>query len=179
MSRIGRTPVVIPPGVEVKLEGDLIRVKKDRTELVQKIHPLVEVNIKDNQIEVTRKNDQKESRSMHGLTRSLINNMVTGVHEPFTKTLEVQGTGYRAQLNGNVLNLTLGLSHPVEITAPEGITFEVPSANKIIVKGADKQLVGEIAARIRAKRVPNPYKGKGIKYDYEVLRLKEGKTGAK
>ena len=99
---------------------------------------------------------------MHGLMRSLISNMVKGVHEPFTKTLEVQGTGYRAQLNGNVLNLTLGLSHPVEITAPEGITFEVPSANKIIVKGADKQLVGEIAARIRAKRVPNPIKVKAL-----------------
>ncbi|HHV41579.1 MAG TPA: 50S ribosomal protein L6 [Clostridiaceae bacterium] len=179
MSRIGKMPVEIPPGVEAKLDGEFINIKKDKIELSQRIHPLVDVEIKDQMIVVTRKNDQKESKSLHGLTRSLINNMVQGVNEPFTKNLDVQGTGYRAQLNGNILSLTLGLSHPVEIEAPEGITFEVPAPNRIVVKGADKQLVGETAARIRAQRLPNPYKGKGIKYDYEVLRLKEGKTGAK
>ncbi|HHU07498.1 MAG TPA: 50S ribosomal protein L6 [Clostridiaceae bacterium] len=178
MSRIGRKPITIPPGVDVRIDDDVIYVKKDETELNQKLHPLVKVDINDNIIEVTKANDQKESKSLQGLMRSLIANMVSGVNEPFMKTLEIQGTGYRAQLNGDVLNLTLGLSHPVDMKAPEGIVFEVPAANRIIVKGADKQLVGEIAARIRAKRVPDPYKGKGIKYDYEVLRLKEGKTGA-
>ncbi len=178
MSRVGRKPINIPSGVDVKIDGGVIYVKKDKTELKQKLHPLVNVDINDNIIEITRANDQKESKSLQGLIRSLINNMVSGVNEPFTKTLEIQGTGYRAQLNGDVLNLILGLSHPVDIKAPEGIVFEVPTPNKVVVKGADKQLVGEIAARIRAKRVPDPYKGKGIKYDYEVLRLKEGKTGA-
>ncbi len=124
-------------------------------------------------------NDKKETRALHGLTRSLIYNMVTGVNEPFVKTLEINGSGYKAQLNGTKLALSLGLSHPCEMEAPKGITFEVPAPNRIVVKGADKQLVGETAARIRSKRVPDPYKGKGIKYDYEILHLKEGKTGAK
>jgi large subunit ribosomal protein L6 len=178
MSRVGRKPITIPPGVDVKIDDGVIYVKKDKTELNQKLHPLVNVEINDNIIQVSKVNDQKESKSLQGLMRSLINNMVTGVNEPFSKTLEIQGTGYRAQLNGDVLNLTLGLSHPVDIKAPEGIIFEVPSPNKVVVKGADKQLVGETAANIRSRRVPDPYKGKGIKYDYEVLRLKEGKTGA-
>ncbi len=178
MSRVGRKPITIPPGVDVKIDDGVIYVKKDKTELNQKLHPLVNVEINDNIIQVSKVNDRKESKSLQGLMRSLINNMVTGVNEPFSKTLEIQGTGYRAQLNGDVLNLTLGLSHPVDIKAPEGIIFEVPSPNKVVVKGADKQLVGETAANIRSRRVPDPYKGKGIKYDYEVLRLKEGKTGA-
>ncbi len=178
MSRVGRKPIEIPAGVDVKLADGIIWVKKDENELNLKLHPTVEVKIEGNIITVSRKNEQKVSKSMQGLTRTLISNMVNGVHTAFTKILEIQGTGYRAQLNGDLLNLTLGLSHPVEIKAPAGISFEVPAPNRIIVKGADKQLVGEIAAQIRARRVPDAYKGKGIKYDYEVLRLKEGKTGA-
>ncbi len=178
MSRIGNMPIAIPEGVDVSVKGREITVKNGNTSLSRTINPTISVEIEDGHIHVKRDNDSKESRSLHGLTRSLINNMVIGVKENFKKTLEVNGVGYRAQMQGNKLVMNLGLSHPVEMEAPEGITLEVEGQNKIIVKGADKQLVGETAAKIRAKRVPDAYKGKGIKYDYEVLRLKEGKTGA-
>lgn len=178
MSRIGNMPITIPDQVEVSVKGKEITVKHGKTSLTRTINQEISVEVKDNHIYVKRDNDSKESRSLHGLTRSLINNMVIGVKDNFTKTLEVTGVGYRAQMQGNKLVLNVGLSHPVEIVAPEGITLEVEGQNKIIVKGADKQLVGETAAKIRARRIPDAYKGKGIKYDYEVLRLKEGKTGA-
>lgn len=178
MSRIGKQPVVIPQGVDVAIKDGVIEVKKGQAVVRQKIHPAMTVKIEGNQILVERPDDTQESRALHGLTRSLINNMVIGVTQSFKKTLEIAGTGYRAAKEGKNLVLTVGLSHPVEIPEPEGITFDVPKPTQIIVSGADKQLVGETAAKIRAIRPPEPYKGKGIKYDYEILRLKEGKTGA-
>ncbi|MDO5733889.1 MAG: 50S ribosomal protein L6 [Eubacteriales bacterium] len=178
MSRIGKQPIAIPAGVEVKLENGVMEVKKGQAVVQEKIHPDMIVKIEADQILVERPSDSKIHRSLHGLTRSLINNMVVGVTESFKKTLEVNGTGYRAALEGSNLVLTVGLSHPVSFAQPEGITFEVPKPGQIIVSGADKQMVGEIAAKIRAVRPPEPYKGKGIKYDNEIVRLKEGKTGA-
>ncbi|NLJ71295.1 MAG: 50S ribosomal protein L6 [Clostridiaceae bacterium] len=178
MSRIGNKPIMIPEGVEVSNKDGVITAKCGNTILTQTLHPAISVEMKDNQVFVKRDNDSKESRSLHGLMRSLINNMIIGVKEGFTKVLEVTGVGYRAQMDGNKLVLNVGLSYPVEIVQPEGITLTVENQNKITVKGADKQLVGETAAKIRGTRVPDAYKGKGIKYDYEVLRLKEGKTGA-
>ena len=180
MSRIGNKPVVIPAGVEVTLDGNTVVVKKGNAELKQVVSNKIEVTVdkEANQVIVKRFADDKESKALHGLTRSLIFNMVTGVSEGFKKTLEINGIGYRAALQGTKLVLSLGLSHSVEIEQPAGITFEVPKETQVIVKGADKQLVGETAAKIRARRLPDAYKGKGIKYDYEVLRLKEGKTGA-
>ena len=179
MSRIGRMPIAIPDGVEVNLDGQVITVKKGQTALTQEIHPNMIVTIEDGVITVTRPNDLKENRSLHGLTRTLIANMVIGVTEGFKKELEVNGVGYRVQVTGNKLNMNLGYSHPVDMTPPEGVTVEAPSANKIIVSGADKQKVGQFAAEIREKRLPEPYKGKGIKYADEVIRRKEGKTGGK
>lgn len=178
MSRIGRAPVTIPDGVTVKVNGQNVEVSDGKTKLSQEIHPAIKVEVKDNEVLVTRSSDEKEDRALHGLMRSLINNMVIGVKEGFQKTLEVNGIGYRAQLQGTKLVLNVGYSHPVEFDPPAGITLEVPAPNRIIVKGADKQQVGEAAAKIRASRLPDAYKGKGIKYDYEVLRLKEGKSGA-
>ncbi len=178
MSRIGNMPIIIPEGVEVSVKDGVVTVKGSKESLSQKINPAIDVKIEDGKVLVQRRDNSKESRSLHGLTRALINNMVHGVKENFKKTLEVNGVGYRVQMQGTKLVLNVGLSHPVEIEAPKGITLEVEGQNKIVVKGADKQLVGETAAKIRAKRLPDAYKGKGIKYDYEVLRLKEGKTGA-
>lgn len=178
MSRIGRAPISIPDGVTVKVNGQNVEVSDGKTKLSQEIHPAIKVEVKDNEVLVTRSSEDKEDRALHGLMRSLINNMVIGVKEGFQKTLEVNGIGYRAQLQGTKLVLNVGYSHPIEFEAPAGITIEVPAPNRIIVKGADKQLVGEAAAKIRASRLPDAYKGKGIKYDYEVLRLKEGKSGA-
>ena len=179
MSRIGRMPIAIPAGVEVALDGQVITVKKGQTTLTREIHPNMIVKVEDGVITVARPNDLKENRSLHGLTRTLIANMVIGVTEGFKKELEVNGVGYRVQVTGNKLNMNLGYSHPVDMTPPEGITVEAPSANKIIVSGADKQKVGQFAAEIREKRLPEPYKGKGIKYANEVIRRKEGKTGGK
>ncbi|MDI9490040.1 MAG: 50S ribosomal protein L6 [Clostridiaceae bacterium] len=178
MSRIGNMPIAIPEGVEVSVNENLVTVKNGNTVLEQVINPDISVEIEDGQVLVKRHDDTKHSRSLHGLTRSLINNMVIGVKENFQKVLEISGIGYRAQMEGNKLVLNVGLSHQVDIEQPEGITIEVENQNKITVKGADKQLVGETAAKIRATRIPDAYKGKGIKYDYEILRLKEGKTGA-
>ena len=180
MSRIGRLPIDIPAGVEVKIEeGNKVTVKGPKGTL-EKCLP-VEMTIKqeDNQVVVTRPNDLKKMKSLHGLTRSLIANMITGVSEGYEKKLEINGVGYRAAKQGNKLALTLGFSHPVEMEAPAGITIDVPAPNKIVVSGADKEVVGAVAADIRKWRKPEPYKGKGIRYEGEVVRRKAGKAGAK
>jgi len=175
MSRVGRLPVAIPNGVTVDVTPDnVVTVKGPKGELTRKMHKDMLINIEDNSVVVKRPSEQKEHRALHGLTRALINNMVTGVTEGYQKTLELIGVGYRAQAKGKGLVLNLGFSHPVEIDAIEGIQFEVPEATKIVVKGIDKELVGEIAAVIRSHRKPEPYKGKGIKYQGEVIRRKEG-----
>lgn len=181
MSRIGKKPVVIPAGVEVKLDGNHISVKGPKGELALDFNPEISVEIKENEIIVSRPSDDKTHRSLHGLTRTLISNMVTGVTEGYSKTLEVNGVGYRAQKQGKNLVMNLGYSHQVIVPEVDGITVDVPSANQIVVSGADKQLVGQFAAEVRAKRPPEPYKGKGIKYSDEHIRRKEGKAakGAK
>ena len=179
MSRIGNMPITIPAGLEVKQDGQTITVKGKDATLSLNVHPSIIVEINDNVITVKRPNDEKQVKALHGLTRSLINNMVIGVSEGFSKDLEINGVGYKAQKQGNKVVFNLGYSHPIEMVEPEGITIEVPDAQKITVKGADKQLVGETAAKIRSFRLPDAYKGKGIKYATEHLRIKEGKTGAK
>ncbi len=179
MSRIGKKPITIPEGVEVKLNGNTISVKGPKGAIEKELNPIVNVAIEGNTITVTRPNDEALSRSLHGLTRTLINNMIIGVKDEFKKELEINGVGYRVAKQGNNLNLTLGYSHPVIFEAPTGITFDVPNANQIIVRGIDKELVGQTAAVIRTKRLPEVYKGKGIKYADEVIRRKEGKTGKK
>ena len=179
MSRIGKMPITIPAGVEIKQEGCALTVKGKDATLSRQVHPEMTVKVDGNTITVERPSDEKTHRALHGLTRSLINNMVVGVSTGFSKNLDIVGVGYRAAKNGNKLVLSLGLSHPVELEEPQGISIDVPAANKIIVKGADKQLVGEIAAKIRSFRLPDAYKGKGIRYENELVRIKEGKTGAK
>ncbi len=179
MSRIGNKPITVPEGVEVKLDGQMITVKGPKGTLEREIHKNMKVSIDSNVIKVERPDDEPENRSIHGLTRTLINNMIIGVKEEFKKELEVNGVGYRVQKKGNNLVLTLGYSHPVEVEAPAGITFDVPNPNQIIVKGIDKELVGQTAAVIRTKRPPEVYRGKGIKYAEEVIRRKEGKAGKK
>ena len=179
MSRIGNKPIDVPAGVEVKLDGNHITVKGPKGTLEKNLHKNMEVSIDGNIIKVKRPDDQKENRSLHGLTRTLINNMIEGVTKEFTRKLEVNGVGYRAQKKGKTLVLTLGYSHPVEMQEPEGITFEVPNPNEIIVKGIDKEKVGQTAAVIRTKRPPEVYRGKGIKYAEETIRRKEGKAGKK
>jgi large subunit ribosomal protein L6 len=179
MSRIGNKPITVPDGVEVKLDGQNITVKGPKGTLEKEIHKNMKVTLEDKVIKVERPNDQKENRSLHGLTRTLINNMIQGVKEEFTRKLEVNGVGYRAQKQGKKLVLTLGYSHPVEMEEPEGITFDVPNPNEIIVRGIDKEKVGQTAAVIRTKRPPEVYRGKGIKYAEEVIRRKEGKAGKK
>ncbi|MBP5312301.1 MAG: 50S ribosomal protein L6 [Clostridia bacterium] len=180
MSRIGKKPVAIPVGVTVKIDdGNVVTVKGPNGELTEKFSTRLTIKVEGAEVIVERSSDDKFDRSLHGLTRSLIQNMVDGVTKGFTKTLEINGVGYRAAKNGSTLVLNVGFSHQVEMQEPEGVTVEVPAQTKIVVKGADKQAVGEFAAKIRAVRKPEPYKGKGIKYDYEVVRRKEGKTGAK
>ena len=180
MSRIGRSPITVPAGVEVKVdENNHIIVKGPLGTLERTLVPQIKVEQDGNIINVTRPNDEKESRSFHGLTRSLIANMVDGVSKGFAKNLEVNGVGYRVAKEGNKLVMNVGFSHQVTVEEIDGITIEVPQPNQIIVKGIDKQLVGQFAADIRRKRPPEPYKGKGIKYVDEVIRRKEGKTGAK
>lgn len=180
MSRIGRMPIEIPKGVEVKVNaGNSVTVKGQKGTLTKEFHKDMIIKVEDGKIIVQRPSDEKMHKALHGLTRSLLNNMVEGVTKGFEKALEVNGVGYRAQKQGKKLILTLGYSHPVEMDEPEGITVEVPAPNKIIVKGIDKQAVGEFAAKIRSKREPEVYKGKGIRYEGEVVRLKEGKAGAK
>jgi len=179
MSRIGNKPITVPEGVEVKLDGQNITVKGPKGTLEREIHKNMKVTLDNNVITIARPDDQKENRSLHGLTRTLINNMIEGTVNGFEKKLEINGVGYRAQKQGKKLVLTLGYSHPVEMEEPEGITFEVPNPNEIIVKGIDKEKVGQTAAVIRTKRPPEVYRGKGIKYAEEVIRRKEGKTGKK
>ena len=177
MSRIGNKPITVPEGVEVNLDGQKITVKGPKGTLEREIHNNMTVKLENNIITVTRPNDEKENRSLHGLTRTLINNMITGVSQGYEKQLEINGVGYRAAKQGKTLVLTLGYSHPVNMEEPEGITYEVPNANSIIVKGIDKELVGQCAAVIRTKRPPEVYRGKGIKYVDEHIRRKESKTG--
>ncbi len=177
MSRIGRMPIAIPAGVEVKMDGNTVTVKGPKGTLSRTVHQNMNVAVEGAEITVTRPNDNKENRSLHGLTRTLIANMVEGVTNGFSKELEVNGVGYRAQKQGNDLVLTIGYSHNVVMAAPEGISIDVPTPNKVVVFGADKQKVGQFAAEIREKRPPEPYKGKGIKYATEHIRRKEGKAG--
>ena len=177
MSRIGRMPIAIPAGVEVKLDGNTVSVKGPKGTLTGTVHQNMKVEVNGAEITVTRPNDNKENRSLHGLTRTLIANMVEGVTNGFSKELEVNGVGYRAQKQGNDLVLNIGYSHQVIMPAPEGVSIEVPGPNKVVVSGADKQKVGQFAAEIREKRPPEPYKGKGIKYVDEHIRRKEGKAG--
>lgn len=178
MSRVGRLPVAIPAGVTVAVTPEnVVTVKGPKGQLVKPMHKDMKISVENNEVSVTRPSDDKNHKALHGLTRALINNMVEGVTKGYQKSLELVGVGYRAQLQGKKLVMSLGYSHPVEIAAVEGITFETPAANKILVSGIDKELVGEVAANIRTWRKPEPYKGKGIKYENEVIRRKEGKTG--
>ena len=180
MSRIGRAPIAIPAGVEIKVEdNNVVTVKGPKGALTQQFNPNMAIVVEDGQIQVTRPNDAKENRALHGLTRTLIHNMVVGVTEGFKKELDVNGVGYRVAKEGNKLVMNLGFSHQVIVEEVEGITIEVPGPNKIIILGNDKQKVGQFAAEVREKRPPEPYKGKGIKYIDEVVRRKAGKTGAK
>ena len=180
MSRIGRLPIEIPAGVTVDIaENNVVTVKGPKGTLSRALAPEMEIKQDGGQIVVSRPNDLKRMKSLHGLTRTLVKNMVVGVTDGYTKVLEVNGVGYRAAKEGKKLNLTLGYSHPVEMTDPEGITTTVEGTNKIIVSGIDKEKVGQYAAEIREKRKPEPYKGKGIKYADEVIRRKVGKTGKK
>lgn len=177
MSRIGRQPVAVPKGVDVKLEGNTLRLKGPKGELAQTFHPDVTVKREDGTITVVRKDDEKATRALHGLTRALIANMVTGVTTGYQRDLEISGTGFRAIVQGKKLQLNLGFSHPIEIEPPAGITFFAETPQKLRVSGSDKQAVGEMAAKIRGLRVPDPYKHKGIKYAEERLRKKAGKAG--
>ena len=177
MSRIGRAPITIPAGVEVKVDGSTVTAKGPKGTLTKTMHSNIAIAMEGNVITVTRPNDNKENRSLHGLTRTLIANMVEGVANGYKKELEINGIGYRAELKGKDLFMKIGFSHDILMTPPEGVTVEVPSPNKVIISGADKQMVGQFAAEVREKRPPEPYKGKGIKYVDEYIRRKEGKAG--
>jgi large subunit ribosomal protein L6 len=179
VSRIGKKPISLPAGVKVTVDGDTVTVQGSKGTLVQTLPEGITINQEDNQLVLQRANDSKQQRAFHGLTRALIANMVEGVTNGFEKKLEMVGVGYRAQMQGKKLVISIGFSHPVEIDAPEGIDFEVPAPTRITIRGIDKQLVGNTAAHIRAIRKPEPYKGKGIKYENEYIRRKAGKAGAK
>ncbi len=179
MSRIGNSPITVPSDVEVKVDGNKITVKGPKGTLEREIHPNIHVSLENNVITLKRDDDEALNRSLHGLSRALINNMVRGVKEEFTRELQINGVGYRVQKQGKKIVMSLGYSHPVEMEEPTGITFDVPNPNTIIVRGVDKELVGQTAAVIRTKRPPEVYRGKGIKYAEEVIRRKEGKTGKK
>ena len=179
MSRIGNKPIEVPQGVEVKIDGQKITVKGPKGTLEREIHKNISLEKNDNVIKVIRKNDEPANKSLHGLTRTLIHNMIEGVLNEYKRELEINGVGYRAQKKGNQLVMNLGYSHPVEMDPPEGITFDLPDANHIIVRGIDKELVGQTAAVVRTKRPPEVYRGKGIKYAEEHIRRKEGKAGKK
>ncbi|WAP52576.1 50S ribosomal protein L6 [Arthrobacter sp. ATA002] len=177
MSRIGRLPIPVPAGVDITVNGDLVSVKGAKGELSHTVPSPITVTLEDGTITVARPNDERESRSLHGLTRTLISNMITGVTEGYKKDLEIVGTGYRVQAKGADLEFALGYSHPVPVTAPEGITLTVVGPTKVTVSGIDKQQVGEVSANIRKLRKPDPYKGKGIRYAGEIVRRKVGKAG--
>lgn len=179
MSRIGNKPIEVPQGVEVKIDGNHITVKGPKGTLEKDLHKNMEVVLEGNTITVKRPNDEPFNRSLHGLTRTLIHNMIEGVLNEYKRELEINGVGYRAQKKGNQLVMNLGYSHPVEMDPPAGITFDLPDANHIIVRGIDKELVGQTAAVVRTKRPPEVYRGKGIKYAEEHIRRKEGKAGKK
>ncbi|TYP50322.1 50S ribosomal protein L6 [Thermosediminibacter litoriperuensis] len=179
MSRIGKKPIEIPKGVEVKIEGNTVTIKGPKGSITKEFHKDMQILQEDDKIVVKRPSDDKNHKALHGLTRSLLANMVNGVVNGYEKSLVLEGVGYRANKQGNKLVLTVGYSHPVEIEAPKGIEFEVPAQNKIIVRGIDKELVGITAANIRRVKEPEPYKGKGIRYENEVVRRKVGKAGAK
>ena len=178
MSRIGKLPITVPAGVTVTVdENNFVTVKGPKGTLTQQVNPVITIKQEGNVLTLTRPSDAKPHKAMHGLYRALVANMVHGVTEGFAKSLELVGTGYRAQVDNNVLTINIGFSHPVVLPAPEGITYECPTQNKIVVKGANKQVVGNLAADIRAIRPPEPYLGKGIKYENEHIRRKEGKSG--
>ncbi|OJH18597.1 50S ribosomal protein L6 [Heyndrickxia sp. FSL K6-6286] len=177
MSRVGKKPIEIPSGVTVTLDGNHVTVKGPKGELTRSFNPDISINIEENVINITRPTDNKEHRALHGTTRALLANMVEGVSKGFEKSLELIGVGYRAQKQGSKLVLNVGYSHPVEFEAEEGLEIEVPSNTKVIVKGTSKERVGALAANIRGVRPPEPYKGKGIRYEGEYVRRKEGKTG--
>jgi large subunit ribosomal protein L6 len=177
MSRIGKLPVTLPKGVDVTLNGQQVSVKGPKGELRRTFHPLVKVDRADGALTVVRANESQQAKALHGLSRSLLANMVTGVATGYTRDLEISGTGYRATLAGKKLQLALGYSHPIEIDPPAGISFALETPQKVRVAGADKEVVGEIAAKIRALRVPDPYKAKGVKYAGEYIRRKAGKAG--
>lgn len=180
MSRIGKLPITIPAGVTVSVEASgLVSVKGPKGELKQWVNPIITLTQEGNTLTVSRPDDEKHSKSMHGLYRTLVNNMVVGVTTGYTRELDIVGTGYRAQMQGSNLVINIGYSHPVEMTPPTGITFEVPTPNRIVVKGTDKQQVGAVAANVRKVREPEPYMGKGIRYLGEVVRQKEGKAAGK
>ena len=180
MSRIGKMPIAIPAGVTVDVaENNVVTVKGPKGELTRKLAPEMTIEIENNEIIVTRPNDLKRERALHGLTRTLLKNMVQGVHESYKKTLQINGTGYHAQKSGKTLTLFLGYSHPIELTDPEGVESACPNQTTIEITGIDKEKVGQYAADIRAKRPPEPYKGKGVKYSTEKIRRKAGKTGKK
>jgi large subunit ribosomal protein L6 len=177
MSRIGRLPIAVPSGVDVTIDGRRLTVKGPKGELSRELHPDMAVGREDGALVVTRPSEQKHHRQLHGLTRTLVNNMVVGVTTGYRKGLEITGVGYRAALVGRKLQLNLGYSHPIEIDPPSGITFELENPTRLAVVGIDKELVGEIAARVRATRKPEPYKGKGVRYAGEYVRRKAGKAG--
>jgi len=176
LSRIGKRPIEIPKGVNVSKDGNMINVKGPKGELHQIVHSNISVEIKDNEVVVTRPDDSKQNKSLHGLTRAVIQNMVTGVNSSFTKTLDIVGVGYRAELKGKNLLLNIGYSHPIYFAPPDTVKLEIPTQTQIIISGVDKQLVGQVAAKIRSFRTPEPYKGKGIKYSDEHIQRKAGKT---
>lgn len=176
MSRIGKMPIAIPSGVDVAIDGHTVTVKGSKGELTRTFQDIISIKVEDGQVIVERPDDSREAKSLHGLTRTLIHNMIEGVSEGFAKKLELVGVGYRAALKGSDLELQLGYSHPVVVPAPENISFEVPSQTEIIVKGISKEQVGQVAANIRAWRKPEPYKGKGIRYEGEYVRRKLGKA---
>jgi large subunit ribosomal protein L6 len=177
MSRIGSKPIDLPDGVDVKVDGQTVKVKGSRGELERSFNERIGFDIDERVVNVTRPDDARESRALHGLSRALLNNMVVGVSNGFTRELEIHGVGYRASMKGSNIELLVGFSHPVDVVAPEGITFEVPEQTKIIVSGIDKEQVGQVAANIRKVRPPEPYKGKGIRYVGEYVRRKAGKAG--
>lgn len=179
MSRIGKLPVEIPAGVDIKIDGNHVNVKGPNGSLERSFSPLVNIKIEDGQVIVTRDSDEKNVRALHGTTRAVIQNMVTGTTEGFSKVLEIVGVGYKAEMNGNDMVINVGFSHSVDVKAPEGISFEVTEKNRVVtIKGANKEVVGQVAADIRSLRPPEPYKGKGIRYQGEYVRRKAGKTAA-